>query len=913
MSNPILLKRLLIWTREFNAILWGGVVIFITATTIYFAEKTLSEIEAALPLQVLEQKLEVSKLNQELADLVRIVQVARVSSVEDQSTVAAQIDVLVNLLQEVRSNYKLDNLVGAAAIHAVITPALFDIKSWVTDGVPGVDLSESQILSLVDTRATDAYSAVKLLSTNVDQTALSVVRLEASKIRNFRKHTRLLLVLFILVAALSVFFLWRRQTVIHQLFQREATLTAFLDNAPMSISIKDPQGRYLRLNPYASNLFEVNEDQVKGQLSPSLVAKDLAEVFSAEDGKVFKSGQPSETEFTLETEQGNRTFRHIRFPVFGPDNRIIALGATGVDVTLERRNEQRFRDFADIASDYLWEMDDQLRYSFVSVGYEEVTGIPSDEILGKTRQQLWQNRVKNSAQRAVHFDAMHDQESFTDHDITWSRPDTNAVRYFRISGKPLIEKDGQFIGYRGVVNDITAQKQIEKQIEYFAFYDSLTELPNRKLLLDRVKQALTIAHPLEHCGAIMFLDLDHFKNVNDSLGHSLGDELLKQVAMRIRDEVQEEDTVSRIGGDEFVIMMLRINESKEQFSSTVHSMAQRITKRLAESFQVSDHKLQVTVSIGIAFFPESGSEIDDILKNADTAMYRAKEEGRNTISYFSPDMQLAADHRLNVQNIIHRAVIKEDLIIEYQPQIDINGHIVGAEALLRINNPDGEMLMPKEFIRLAENSGQIVQLGDWVFKNTTKFLRDCLSAGADPGNLHLAINVSAKQFHQQNFVQRVAEIIQTAGVDPVLLEIELTESVIMIDVESAISKMKTLKELGLRISLDDFGTGYSSLAYLKRLPLDMIKIDQSFVREVATNESDAIIVAMTLTLADRLGLKVVAEGVESEAVFKFLRERNCSRYQGYLFHRPMSGAKFFDLIGNNVQGGESSIEEGVIA
>ncbi len=885
------------WLRINTATFWAVFAIAIATTSIiYYIQTTLSDIEQALPLQILEQERDISRLTQDLADLVRVVQVMRAGSHEHTETVLDMVKVLDQHLREIRGIHKLDNLVGAATIHAVVAPALFDINTWLDNGIHNFAPGSDEVLALVETRATDAYNQVRTLSVIADQTAYDTLSIEASKISAFRNNIGLGLLLLLGTAGTSIFFLLRRQLVNRQLIESEAMLSAFLDHVPVAISIKDVLGRYIRINRYAGDLFGVRGDEVRGKMPDSLVSKNLAKEFSFHDRAVLTSGEPKEQEFIVPDKNGHRFFRHIRFPIHDPKGHVIAMGAVGMEVTAQRRSEERFQDFAEIASDYLWEMDEHLRFSFVSAGYARVTGGSPSHILGKTREEFWRGKVEDEAERDSHLDILKRREPFSDFNITWRRPSSGEQRFLRMRGKPLFDANGKFLGYRGIVTDVTKQKLVEKQNEYFAYYDSLTDLPNRKLLMDRLHQAIALAERRDRYGAVLFLDLDHFKNVNDSLGHSYGDDLLKQVASRIANVVREEDTVSRIGGDEFVVMLFNLGHTVETTAKDAQVVAEKIQQVLRGSYVVQGHELQITTSIGIALFPIDNCTIDDLLKNADTAMYGAKEDGRNAIRFFSQSMQHSAEQRLIIQNRVHRAVERRELVLDFQPQLDAFGKINGAEALLRIRDSRGVLMMPADFIAVAENSGLILPIGEWVLTTACQYLRTWLDAGIDPALLKLSINVNMKQFHQPEFTALVQRALTETGVDASHLELEITESIIMADVENTIKRMCALKKMGLCLSIDDFGTGYSSLSYLKRLPLDRIKIDQSFVRDIASDENDATIVSLIIAMAEKFGLDVVAEGVESEEAYQFLRRQKCTGFQGFYFYRPLQADEYLNLL-----------------
>jgi len=452
------------------------------------------------------------------------------------------------------------------------------------------------------------------------------------------------------------------------------------------------------------------------------------------------------------------------------------------------------------------------------------------------------------------------------------------------------------------LRDITERKQAQARIEYLAYYDPLTELPNRRLLLNRLDQNLSRARRYGHYGAMLFLDLDRFKNINDSLGHPIGDELLKQVAERLTSDVRAEDTVSRLGGDEFVFLLSDLGRDATSAAAVAQHKAESIKERLAAPFVINENALHITPSIGVALFPsvngsyETGS---DILRYADTAMYRAKDDGRDTIRFFLPSMQAAADYRLALEKELRHAIERDELSLYFQPQVDYHGNILGAEALIRWIHPTKGFVSPGIFIPIAEVSGLILPIGEWVLRNACKHLKQWNDQKL--GMTHLAINVSPRQFRQPEFVSQVKAILDETGVDPKMLCFELTEGLVIDNIVDTIEKMQGLKELGIQLSIDDFGTGYSSLTYLKKMPLDILKIDQSFVRDIESDANDAAIVATIIAMAEHLYLKVIAEGVETRPELDFLNQNGCTIFQGYLFSRPVPDYQFIDLVKTGIK------------
>ncbi|NOY13089.1 MAG: EAL domain-containing protein [Deltaproteobacteria bacterium] len=449
----------------------------------------------------------------------------------------------------------------------------------------------------------------------------------------------------------------------------------------------------------------------------------------------------------------------------------------------------------------------------------------------------------------------------------------------------------------GTLRDITERKQAEARIEYLAYFDALTELPNRRLLLDRLEQNISRAHRHNHYGAMLFLDLDRFKNINDSLGHPVGDALLKEVAKRLTIDLRAEDTVSRLGGDEFVMLLSDLGPEPVDAATVAQQKAEAIQRRLAEKYQIAEHILHITPSIGVAMFPtgEEGHETgDDILRYADTAMYRAKDDGRDTIRFFLPSMQSAADERLAIEKELRYAMEKNQLSLFFQPQVDTLGNIVGAETLIRWKHPQKGFISPATFIPVAEATGLILPIGEWVLHSACEYLKTWEDSGLQIH--HLAVNVSPRQFRQPDFVRQVCAILEDTGANPKLLGLELTEGMVIDNVIDTIEKMRALKQLGIELSIDDFGTGYSSLAYLQQMPLDILKIDQSFVRDIASDANDVVIVDTIISMANHLELKVIAEGVETELELACLAEKGCKLYQGYHFSRPVPDSQFTEQL-----------------
>lgn len=528
----------------------------------------------------------------------------------------------------------------------------------------------------------------------------------------------------------------------------------------------------------------------------------------------------------------------------------------------------------------------------VNRAFTDITGFQQEEVVGNSPRLL-----KSDRQDETYFEAMWDtvrREGAWQGEI-WNRHKRGEIYPAWVNITAVKNPLGEVTHYVGTMTDITERKAAERKIEHLAFYDLLTDLPNRRLLMDRLYHAMIGCARSRSMGGLLFIDLDNFKMLNDTCGHDIGDLLLIEVARRLGGCVREGDTISRLGGDEFVVMLEDLSSNPTEAASQAKIVAEKVLAALNIPYNMAGRVHHSTPSIGATLFAGSENSVDELLKQADIAMYQAKTAGRNTLRFYDPDMQANLAARANIEAALRQGIQGWQFLLHYQAQVDIQQGIIGAEALLRWLHPERGMVSPGEFIPLAEETGLILPIGQWVLENACKQLA-AWSHDSRRQQLDLAVNVSALQFRQKDFVARVSQALANAGAPATRLKLELTESLVLDDVEDSIEKMHALKALGVGFSMDDFGTGYSSLSYLTRLPLDQLKIDQSFIRNLPDSPNDAVVVQTIITLARSLGLEVIAEGVETEAQRDFLYQHGCPIYQGYLYYKPLDLVAFEALL-----------------
>lgn len=536
------------------------------------------------------------------------------------------------------------------------------------------------------------------------------------------------------------------------------------------------------------------------------------------------------------------------------------------------------------------------RYIEVNEGFGRLTGYNPDEVIGRSAMELnvWADPSERDlmVQRLKRDGHVYHMEMRGRHRDGTTKLVEVSVESIELNNTPCLLLTAR---------DISELKEAQAQVQHLAYHDSLTNLPNRALLLDRLTQQISLLKRHELRGALLFIDLDHFKHINDSLGHPVGDAVLKLVTARLEASVRQEDTVARLGGDEFVVLISGLEGKRSQVVQQVRALAEKLRHLLAEPMLLDGHQLQVTPSIGIALIPDHGDTPSDVLKRADIALYRAKDSGRNCIQLFRNTMQKAASERLRLENDLRLALARGEFELHFQPQVDArNNQIIGAEALLRWMHPTLGTQSPALFIHILEESGLILEVGGWVLAEACHACAQLLEQGrVSATQFSLCVNISPRQFRQNDFVERVESSLASSHLPPHMLKLEITEGIVIQNIDDTIAKMNRLKRLGVTFAMDDFGTGYSSLTYLKRLPVDVLKIDQSFVRDATLDANDAEIIRAIIAMARSLGLGIIAEGVEQIDQLEFLQQQGCHHYQGYLFSKALSLEQFRQLLHDN--------------
>ncbi|MES2150728.1 MAG: EAL domain-containing protein [Pseudomonadota bacterium] len=681
------------------------------------------------------------------------------------------------------------------------------------------------------------------------------------------------------------------------LYNSEQMQRRLIDTLPHQIFWKDLEHRYAGCNKvFARAAGLASNDEVVGKLDQDFPWAHNAKRIADEDLEIMRTGVPMmgfEDEL-IERDGTAHAFVINKLPLHDQDGNIIGVLGTIEDVTAKKRAEQALRlqssavessvnpimiTSIDAAGGNLVE--------YVNPAFSRVTGYAAHEILGRDCRLL-QGEDCDQAPLEEMRAALRQQ-----------CPATVVLRNYRKDGSlfwnelriaPVREAGGKVSHWVGVINDISATRAYQAELEHQANYDALTGLPNRNLFLDRLEHAIAQAARYRLTFWVVFIDLDNFKLVNDTLGHAIGDRLLQSVATRLLQRVRASDTVARLGGDEFMLLLLDLQEP--QLSP---AMVQTLLATVSAPLRIDDHDLALTCSIGVSVYPKDGATAQELLKHADLAMYRAKESGRNQQKFYTAEMDAKISERTLIEKHLRNAVARGEFLLHYQPRVNLHsGRVTGVEALVRWLHPTLGLVAPARFIGIAEETGIIVEIGNWVLREACRQHLAWCGAGLTP--LHVAVNVSARQFRQPAFASEVTAMLAQSGMPAAFLELEITESLMMESVDEAVATLVQLKRHGIKLSIDDFGTGYSSLSYLRHFPLDFLKIDQSFVRDMLGDPNGAAIVRSIIALGHSLNFEIIAEGVETAAQLDYLRECGCDEMQGFFYSKPLAPDALGELL-----------------
>lgn len=667
--------------------------------------------------------------------------------------------------------------------------------------------------------------------------------------------------------------------------QLSQSLRATLETIPDLLFEIDFDGRYHDIHSPREDLLVLPAGEILGKTIHEVLPEDAVSTIMSALQEADASGHSRGSQFELDVPAGKRWFEisvSRKTNAHDKDKRFIVLSR---DITERKLAEIELKIAATAfeAQEGIFVSDAETRILRVNNAFTEITGYTAEESVGK-KPNFLSSGIHDKKYYEVMWSSLKDKGMWEGE--IWNRRKNGTIYPERLVITAVKDKNGNITNYVASLADITESKAASDEIKNLAFYDPLTQLPNRRLLMDRLKQALAASKHSLQGGALLFLDIDHFKVLNDTLGHGTGDTLLKIIANRLQSCVREADTVARIGGDEFVILLENLGEDKIEAATYAETIANKILNLMAQPYKLDTYEHRGSVSIGATLFFSHETDMEEVLKQADIAMYQAKDAGRNTIRFFDVQMQEAVALRVSMERELRTAIDNNQFELYYQVQVNKHKKILGAEALIRWIHPERGMVSPAQFIPLAEDTGLILPIGQWVLETACAQLK-CWQQNAQTRELSISVNVSAKQFNQPNFVELVQETITRHGIDPAFLKLELTESMLLENIQLMIDKMIELRKIGVRFELDDFGTGYSSLQYLKQLPLNQLKIDQSFIRDIAIDENDKILVRTIIAMAHSMDLGVIAEGVETEEQRQFLMDHGCDHFQGYLFGKPV--------------------------
>ncbi|MFI3157364.1 MAG: EAL domain-containing protein [Methylococcaceae bacterium] len=696
-----------------------------------------------------------------------------------------------------------------------------------------------------------------------------------------------------------------------ELLVAQKNLSQFFEQAPVGYLVMDGKARILQSNRTIHELLNYHADEFghKKYFPQHIHAEDLI-IFNARYQAFFK--RPENKRIELRLQKQNGSFLRVELsgrlvqPFFQKkistnDDAYLLINI--VDISARKQLEEELQLAAKVfenSDEGILITDHQSRIVKVNPAFTAVTGYDADEVTGKSPAILKSHKHSSEFYRQM-WNKINREGSWQGE--IWNRRKNGDFYLECLSINAITDQFGRASHFIGIFSDITRRRHDEQQIEIMAHYDALTDLPNRVLFNERLKHCIVRATRHKQWISVLFLDLDRFKNLNDTLGHFMGDLLLQGVAKRLKDCVRESDTVSRFGGDEFMIVL---SDFENEQTVTLHTaeIAQKILSELTKAFDLSGNKFMTTTSIGVAFFPKDGHSVAELMKNADTAMYHAKGQGRNNYQCYSDDMREQALTRSTLENDLRSALENQELVLHYQPIVNLQtDEIVGFEALIRWRHPKRGLISPDQFIPIAEETGLITGIGEWVLHSACQQLKVWHDAGRS--HLKMSVNLSARQFMQHNLVEIVKHVLDLYALEAQYLELEITETVIMKNMNQTTKMLRNLQHLGVSISLDDFGTGYSSLTYLKLFPVNVLKIDRSFIRDILEANDDKVIVNSIIAIAQHMRLNIITEGIEQPEQANYLKNQGCQFGQGYLFAMPCIAEECLfsveDFSGGNIK------------
>lgn len=682
-----------------------------------------------------------------------------------------------------------------------------------------------------------------------------------------------------------------------ELMETKSRLSSLISTIPDLIWMKDEAGVYLFCNSAYEEFMGVKEADIIGKTDYDFYSPNAADLCKQTDFEAMSAGTVclSEETITYQTDASFGIMEIRKAPIYHPDGTLMGILGIARDITERRYHEEKlstkereFRSLAENSPDVIIRYDCEGRRVYVNPMGEKLFGCTAEDIVGKT--PLDASPIPSEMMFMDKFHTVIQTGHSMEIETAFATPNGGqGWGHMRIV--PEFDTNGNVVSVLTIGRDISERKTTEKKIEYMAHHDALTGLPNRILAQDRTEKILIKAQSTEKRAALLFIDLDGFKTINDSMGHSIGDEVLKTVALRLTEGLRSSDIISRQGGDEFLLILSDIEDIND-----IVTIANKLLLQFENPFHVADHPLSLSASIGIAIYPEHGNSFESLLQSADMAMYKAKESGKNGYYFYTNQMNHNFIGQFKLQNDLKSALQNNDFVLYYQPQIDlVRNCITGVEALIRWKHPELGMIPPMNFIPIAETNGLIVQIGQWVIEEACRQAAQWHNNGM---KITVAVNISAVQFKRGNLETVVKDALKLSGLNPHFLELELTESILIHDAENILKTVQTLKELGIQLSIDDFGTGYSSLAYLKRFAVDKLKIDQSFIRDILRDQEDAAIVRTIIQMAKSLNLKTIAEGVENASVLTIIDSYGCDEVQGYHFAKPLDAAQLEDYYAN---------------